>query len=193
MRRFLVIGFSFMLVLGFVTSSHALILSEGLVATWEYDFSTDSIAPPYSGHRYVIEGKAPIGSSGWEVDVALGESLGGKDFFYVDKDLLLMSGGCGGVTTGKCTFENPNLNGLVVDSEVFYIQAYVRRGPVDILESSLAMNTLTGYNWGSYESTNVLEGRLISVRPPVPEPATMLLFGAGLVGLAGFGRKRFKK
>jgi len=44
--------------------------------------------------------------------------------------------------------------------------------------------------WGGYYATQDIDNFSAG---PVPEPTTMLLFGAGLVGIAGFGRKKFKK
>jgi hypothetical protein len=52
-------------------------------------------------------------------------------------------------------------------------------GPVDSL----------GYHWTMSCANDVVEGG----GTPVPEPATMLLLGSGLIGLAGFARKKFRK
>jgi hypothetical protein len=47
-----------------------------------------------------------------------------------------------------------------------------------------------GFHWTMQCGNDVVEGK---ANAPVPEPGTMILLGSGLIGLAGYGRKRFRK
>jgi hypothetical protein len=113
------------------------------------------------------------------------------------------TGGVGGATS-VFTFNSFQLWG----SGNITIQGENNLNPVagDLITLSLTSTpTLYTFNWTGIDTVDFISGlnggdqifmdnvTINEATAAVPEPATMLLLGSGLLGLAGYGRKKFTK
>jgi PEP-CTERM motif len=62
--------------------------------------------------------------------------------------------------------------------------------PSDNPGSSVSGSSISSKSVTSSDAASGTHGKDVS---PVPEPATLILLGSGMVVLAGFGRNKFKK
>jgi len=150
--------------------------------------STDTFT---NGKRNYNSDGAGVGTS-WDFVVALENVLTANKG---TSNLYSTAAANGNISYGTLrnaqeAYFSPSTNATSVGTGVWEIVSPTNANPYLLITTSLTNEMQNVREWGLHwtmECANdVIEGSF----SPVPEPATVLLFGAGLAGLAAFGRRR---
>jgi hypothetical protein len=138
-----------------------------------------------------IGGEAPIGLDSYEFDFV--SSMGAHTTPFADVSLNNLDGSASSLDgpQGGLLDDSAARGGLgVIDNSVF-ISLLLDANPSEVGNQPLSLEQQNAF-LASLPASSVVEYGSDAAFGQVPEPATMLLLGTGLVGLLGF-RRKFKK
>jgi hypothetical protein len=186
MKRFLVAGCSLVFMLALAPPAHADSIIEGNTNWYEFLF----------------RGSNPTGATGCTVSDC-GPSSGGNSEFATGSGIWEFNSTTGGAFTitdaflAGDYFRVYDWGNLVLTTPTVAFGAGCGSDPVDCLVDPLMSHGSVGYDSGYHKfSIEVFgpggsaDGAAYFRTDPVPEPASMLLFGTGALGLAARFRRR---
>ena len=186
MKRVLGLLFAVALIFGMVSSASALYFEDEI----DYFYGLD-IVPIVEGIglTYQHDINQEVGPN---YDVEWAELCLDFDLDLTDAYLQIM--GVFVFDFREFTFVQYDGSGWQYVDEVDNDNEYLTVGIDWLNDDGLLDVSIQVYNYAGNPATAYLDkSKLYGCAKPVPEPSTMLLLGAGLLGVVAYGRKRMKK